>query len=137
MANICWGNFLMLHFLVGTKQDGLLSIWGKHCRRMETKEMLKPRRSKGDIFTSLQRVPNWYMGFGMKDWGQWLYCFTVFWIKTSVNLAGRLARLQTWTFLIFAEASLSCLSVALEDMMEDISCNVRECSSFRIDECIF
>lgn len=122
----------MPRFLVGTKQDGLLSIWGKHCCRKETKEMLKPHRSKGDIFTSLQRVPNWYMGIGVKDWGQWHYCFTVFWIKTSVNLAGSLAHFQTWTFLILPRLP-SCLSVALEDMIEDIRCNVRKCMfSFRI-----
>lgn len=47
--------------------------------------MLKPRRSEGDIFTSVQRVPNWYVGIGVKERGQYLHCFTVFWIKTSVK----------------------------------------------------
>lgn len=89
--------------------------------------MLKPRRSKGDIFTSLQRVPNWYMGIGVKDQGTIALLFPWF-LNQDVFQLWRLCRElgspPNFNFLSWVWPKPKCPPVALEDMLEDISCDI-------------
>lgn len=136
-----WEFLVALCFLAGTKQDGLLSIRGKHWRRTEQKRFLNPAglwRISSPLF---RQSPIDTQGLSWMGQGQYFYCIQPSesrWLSTAVSLqaAWIVSRLSLSFLLLFCRTLLPAppVSVPLGHMLEYISCNV--CTNAHFRKCV-
>lgn len=134
-----WEFLVALCFLAGTKQDGLLSIWGKHWRRTEQKRFLNPaglRRISSPLF---RQSPIDTEGLSWRGQGQYFYCVQLSesrWLSTAVSLQAAWLVSRLSLLLLFCQTLLPALlvSVPLGHMLEYISCDV--CTNTHFRKCV-